>query len=105
MFKIATLTYLALGYASADNHDCSTALSLAPNTLPFTHLDFDGSKAFTEIGNGWKSFFVNSDVEKCPIVSCRIKSGPNCANDHTDANLKIGEAPNEDWKIFAQTDN
>ena len=87
MLKIANIIFMAIG---VNAQACSDTLSLAPKTLPFTHLDYSATPSEADIGKGWKSFFVNSEETKCPITQCILKTGPTCSEIFVGDLLSIG---------------
>ena len=63
--------------------------------MSITHLEFKADNTH-KIGEGWKSFFINSDETACPITNCKIKQGPTCTDDYAGENLSI-EGKDKDW--------
>ena len=79
------------GFKISQTTKCQKSLSKAQKPLGSQDIDLGGEINDVKIGNGWPSFFANSETEKCPINSCVLKN-KGCQTAYTGNNIKISQS-------------
>ena len=79
--------------------DCSASFKSVYHSTFENVFIFNENQRLMSVGNGWQTFFKNTDPINCPYIECKLLNSRCEDKIYNDLYLTISE--NESYKIYA----